>query len=53
MWGRGPSENKAAGSALCRLSVTSSTSHSKLGPSGSDARVGGLVYFLGPFGSLQ
>ena len=26
---------------------------SKLGPSGADSRVGGLVYILGPFGSLQ
>ena len=25
----------------------------KLGPSGADSRVGGLVYVLGPYGSLQ
>ena len=25
----------------------------KLGPSGADSRVGGLVYVLGPCGSLQ
>ena len=25
----------------------------KLGPSGADSRVGGLVYALGPCGSLQ
>ena len=26
---------------------------SKLGPSGADAQVGGFVYILGPYGSLQ
>ena len=25
----------------------------KLGPSGADSQVGGLVYVLGPYGSLQ
>ena len=26
---------------------------SKLGPAGADSRVGGFVYILGPYGSLQ
>ena len=28
-------------------------STSKLGPSGADSKVGGFVYVLGPYGSLQ
>ena len=53
MWGRGPRGNNAACSTLCWFSVTSPTTHKQLGPSGTDSWVGGLVYVLGPCGSLQ
>ena len=53
MWGRGPRRNNVTCSALSQFSVTSPTTTSKLGPSGADCPVGGLVYVLGPCGSLQ
>ena len=40
-------------SVLCRLSVTSTATHSKLGPSGADSQVGGFVYILGLCRSFQ
>ena len=45
--------NNASCSALGRLSVTSSDTHKHLGPSGADSQVGGFLYVLGPYGSLQ
>ena len=54
MWGRGPRGNSTACSASVWLSVTSSTTHKQiLGSPGVDSQVGGVVYLLGPCGSLQ
>ena len=53
MWGRGGEGNNGTCSTLWGISVTSPTTSSKLGPSGADSRVGGLVCILGPCGSLQ
>ena len=50
--GEGPRGNCAACSTLCRLSVTSPTTHKRTGPLWCWFP-GGLVYVLGPCGSLQ
>ena len=53
MWGRGPRGNNGTCSTLCQISVVPPPPTSKVGPSGADSWVGGLVYSLGPCGSLQ
>ena len=51
--GEGLRGTNAACSALPHLQSLPPLSTSKLGPSGADSWVGGLVYILGPCGSLQ
>ena len=52
MWGQGPRWNNATCWPLSQLSVPPLPT-SKLCPSGADSHVGGFVYVLGPYGSLQ
>ena len=53
MWARGPIGSNGTCPTLCWFSVTSSATTIKLGPSGADFRVDGLVYILAPCWSLQ
>ena len=53
MWGRGPRGNNGACSTVYWISVTSTATHKQIGPFWYWSQVGGLVYVLGPCGSLQ
>ena len=53
MWGRGLRGSNGACFPLCQFSVTSPTTHNRIGPFWSRFWVGGVVHALRPCGSLQ
>ena len=53
MWGRGLRGTVPLGRLSASFQSLPLLPTIKLGPSGTDSRVGGFVYVLGPCGSLQ